>query len=64
MPTYEYECATCRRAFEAEQKISEAPLKKCVREGCGGDVQRTIPRSTNFVLKGSGWFKDGYGKRP
>lgn len=64
MPTYDYECKKCTYTFEAEQKISEAPLKKCVREGCTGDVKRTIPRATSFVLKGSGWFKDGYGKRP
>lgn len=60
MLTYEYECKKCEYRFEAEQKISEAPLKRCVREGCSGEVKRLIPRSTSFVLKGSGWYKDGY----
>jgi len=59
--TYDYECKTCGYCFEAEQKITEAPLKKCVRESCGGDVKRLI-HASGFVLKGTGWYRDGYGK--
>jgi putative FmdB family regulatory protein len=29
MPTYEYECERCKRVFEVERKISEAPLTTC-----------------------------------
>jgi putative FmdB family regulatory protein len=29
MPTYEYECSKCGRAFEADQKISDPPLTSC-----------------------------------
>ena len=127
MPTYEYECDRCKRTFEAEQRITAAPLSvcplpdartrverfhefqgaggaiswnrrpfsehpdRCVCQGddptphrhhsdwrlscarcscveytpafslaCGGSLRRLIPGSTSFVLKGSGWFKDGY----
>jgi len=132
MPTYEYECAKCKRSFETEQKISDPPLTVCPRtltveerhcffkntcgtngwtsrrgkepgsthpdrcacqgndptphkhyneppfscarcsecdgytpalperKVCGGDLKRVIAGSTAFVLKGSGWFKDGY----
>ncbi len=132
MPVYEYECEKCKRMFEVERKISEAPLAacplpdartrverydafgdaggalswngrsfsehpdRCVCQGsdptphrhyddaaiprgfggcarcgcveytpaftpaCGGSVRRLISGSTSFVLKGSGWFKDGY----
>jgi putative FmdB family regulatory protein len=128
MPTYEYECDACKRAFEFEQKISDPPLQRCplpdprtvderqksfdsaggamswnyrsfaihpdrcVCQGtdstphrhyeedhscarcikctkyqpqisepsCDGPVQRLISGSTSFVLKGTGWFKDGY----
>jgi putative FmdB family regulatory protein len=66
MPTYEYECERCKETFEVEQKMSDPPLTVCrlpipgrVRV-CGGTVKRLISRSTTFVLKGSGWFKDGY----
>lgn len=27
---------------------------------CGEEVKRLIAGSTRFVLKGTGWFKDGY----
>lgn len=27
---------------------------------CGGKVTRLIAGTTSFVLKGTGWFKDGY----
>ncbi len=57
MPVYEYECLKCKKNFEAFQKLSEKPLKKC--SFCGGPVQRLISQ-TSFSLKGGGWYKDGY----
>ena len=56
MPTYEYECTKGHR-FEAQQRISEDPLKTC--RVCRSKVRRLIS-ATNFVLKGSGWYSDGY----
>lgn len=62
MPTYEYECEKCKKVFEAEQKISDAPLSthEGGRKPCGGKVKRLISGSSSFVLKGGGWAKDGY----
>lgn len=60
MPTYSYECSTCKQEFEREQKISDPPLKECDTPGCPGTPKRTIPASTSFVLKGKGWYRDGY----
>jgi len=57
MPTYDYRCDKCKKAFEYFQKISEPPLKKC--PDCGGDVKRLVSAAT-FALKGGGWYKDGY----
>jgi putative FmdB family regulatory protein len=57
MPTYEYEC-TNGHHFEVEQSIKDAPLKRC--KVCRAKVQRLISAS-NFILKGSGWYADGYG---
>jgi putative FmdB family regulatory protein len=59
MPTYTYACAACDHEFEREQRISEDPLKKCPK--CGKNkAYRTISQG-NFILKGGGWYSDGYG---
>ena len=57
MPTYEYRCKKCQHEFEKVQKITEAPVKTCPK--CKGAVVRLVSSST-FMLKGSGWYKDGY----
>lgn len=53
---YEYECKKCGE-FEIEQRITDGKLEKC--PSCEGEVRRLISKSS-FVLKGKGWFKDGY----
>lgn len=57
MPIYEYGCQQCSHAFSKMQKISDAPLRECPK--CGGEVKKLIS-STSFVLKGGGWYADGY----
>ena len=57
MPTYEYECADCKRVFEIRQRISEPPLQTCDR--CGGTVRRLISPAP-FILKGGGWYVTDY----
>jgi putative FmdB family regulatory protein len=59
MPTYTYGCDACGAEFEKEQRISEAPLKKCPK--CGKSKARRLIASGNFILKGGGWYSDGYG---
>jgi putative FmdB family regulatory protein len=61
MPIYEYECGKCGKRFEYMQKMSEAPKKKC--ESCGGKLEKLIS-SSGFILKGGGWYKDLYSKKP
>jgi predicted nucleic acid-binding Zn ribbon protein len=70
MPTYEYQCE-CGKVFEYEQRISEPALTTCpfCRDGgecpyCGRrdtpcKVERLV-NGGNFILKGGGWYKDGY----
>jgi predicted nucleic acid-binding Zn ribbon protein len=69
MATFDYLCERCGQEFEVEQRLSDPPLTECprvvlVRIGieymCYGTLRRQIPSSTNFVLKGRGWAKDGY----
>jgi putative FmdB family regulatory protein len=60
MPIYEYQCQQCAAVTEKIQKLSDKPLTKC--EACGGKLVKLLSR-TAFVLKGSGWYKDGYGAK-
>src|SRR5258706_855538 len=57
MPTYEYECNK-GHVFEVEQSINEDALKRC--KVCRSKVRRLISAG-HFILKGSGWYADGYG---
>ena len=61
MPIYEYQCQKCGKEFEYQQSMKDPPKKKC--EKCGGKLERLISQSA-FVLKGGGWYKDLYSKKP
>lgn len=55
---YEYKCKKCEREFEEIQQMSDPPIQVC--EKCGGEVGRLISGTPVFILKGTGWYKDGY----
>lgn len=58
--TYEYVCTSCDHHWEAEQSISAAPLQKCPK--CRKNTaKRQISGGAGFILKGGGWYADGYG---
>jgi putative FmdB family regulatory protein len=58
--TYEYLCTACEHVWEAEQSISEAPLKVCPR--CNAEAaKRQVSGGAGFILKGGGWYADLYG---
>lgn len=57
MPIYEYECTSCDKVFEVRQRISDEPLRNC--PDCGGMVKKIVSASS-FLLKGGGWYADGY----
>lgn len=61
MPTYDYKCEACGHEFETTQKISDNPLKKCPK--CGKMKLKRLIGSANFVLKGKGWYRDGYSNK-
>ena len=58
MPIYEYACAKCESEFEAEQRITDEPLKTCPK--CRSRRVKRLISQTSFALKGGGWFADGY----
>ena len=54
MPTYVYECSSCKDVYEVEQRITEDALKDC-RCGSKGTIKRVIqPVAISF--KGSGFY--------
>jgi putative FmdB family regulatory protein len=57
MPVYEYECDTCCKVFEVQQRMADAPLSSCPE--CKGSVKKVMSMSS-FQLKGGGWYADGY----
>ena len=59
MPIYEYQCQACGHQFETTQRITEDPLKECPQ--CHKPQLQRLISSTAFMLKGGGWYKDGYG---
>lgn len=66
-PTYEYGCDNGHE-FEEVQSVHDAPLTVCPIvipfsgpdfEKCEASVKRLLC-PTAFILKGGGWFRDGY----
>jgi putative FmdB family regulatory protein len=58
MPTYDYECKSCRHTFEAFQSIRDEPLKKCPK--CGKAVRRLFGGGLGIIFKGSGFYTTDY----
>ena len=65
MPIYEYKCENCGHEFEEMLHFSERdnPINDpCPFPTCTGKVHLKMSLGS-FHLKGSGWYKDGYGKK-
>ncbi|MBJ19309.1 MAG: zinc ribbon domain-containing protein [bacterium] len=59
MPTYDYQCQKCGFEFERDQRITEDPIKTCPE--CKSRQARRLLSAPSFILKGGGWYADGYG---
>ncbi len=60
MPTYEYECLSCKHRFEALQSITSKPKTKCPQ--CGKKLKKLISSAGGFIFKGSGFYATDYKK--
>jgi putative FmdB family regulatory protein len=58
MPTYEYECRSCKHRFEEFQSITEEPIKVCPK--CGKAVRRLFGGGMGIIFKGSGFYTTDY----
>jgi putative FmdB family regulatory protein len=66
MPTYEYECAKCKKDFEIFQSMKDDALTVCPKEKCRmktwgkGKVKRKLGVGAGFIFKGSGFYITDY----
>ena len=66
MPTYEYECAKCRKTFEVFQSMKDDALTTCTKETCTqknwgkGSVKRLLGTGAGLIFKGSGFYITDY----
>jgi len=59
MPTYDYECSSCKYSFEKFQAITEKPKRKCPR--CGRmTLRRLIGNGAAVIFRGSGFYQTDY----
>lgn len=59
MPIYEYKCKSCGDVVEIIARVGDRPLTKCRK--CSGRMEKLVSRAA-FILKGGGWFNEGYNK--
>lgn len=65
MPIYVFECPNCldtKDLMVSSHKEAEDTIMECDREKCEGLKMKHVIAPTSFILKGSGWAKDGYQK--
>jgi putative FmdB family regulatory protein len=58
MPFFDYRCQACGHAFEAMQKINDAPLVTC--PACQADTLQKQLSAPVFRLKGGGWYETDF----
>lgn len=64
MPTHNYQCKKCKEKYEVFYTSigavdREEPVEKC--PSCKSkQKKRLFSPCTSFVLKGKGWYRDGY----
>jgi len=62
MPTYEYQCDTCKNTFDIFQSIKASPLRKAECPACKQErpVRRLISTGGAVLFKGSGFYQTDY----
>jgi putative FmdB family regulatory protein len=67
MPTYSFRCSDCDHLFEKFfskiPKDGEVLDVKCTSCKSKSVVRWFSGKGSDFVLRGSGWYRDGYGNK-
>ncbi|MEL7239934.1 MAG: zinc ribbon domain-containing protein [Planctomycetota bacterium] len=59
MPTYDYQCSSCGKAWESFQSMSARPTRKCPY--CGKlTAKRLIGIGAGVIFKGGGFYETDY----
>jgi putative FmdB family regulatory protein len=67
MPRYTYACESCGTEITERRSMAERDDLPTCQHGeafhpASHPMKRTLGQ-TSFVLKGEGWFRDGYGQK-
>ncbi len=54
LPTYEYQCKSCKAVYELRQGFDAETTHKC--EECGKGIAKRILSTPAVVFKGDGWY--------
>ena len=54
MPTYEYQCQSCKKSYELQQGFSAETTHTC--EKCGKGIAKRVLHAPTVVFKGSGFY--------
>lgn len=65
MPIYDYKCPLCKNTLEIFQDFDDdSPVCKfCKKNKQEIKMEKQVSKNSTFILKGSGWARDGYTKR-
>jgi putative FmdB family regulatory protein len=59
MPTYEYECRSCKHRFDLRQSFQDEPQAACPK--CKGESRRVF-HPAPIIFKGSGFYVTDHSK--
>jgi len=54
VPTYEYQCKSCKAVYELRQGFDAETTHKC--EECGKGIAKRVLHAPPVVFKGGGWY--------
>jgi putative FmdB family regulatory protein len=54
VPTYEYQCNSCKAVYELRQGFDAETTHKC--EECGKGTAKRVLHAPPVLFKGSGWY--------
>jgi len=64
VPIYEYECTSCEKRFELNQKMTDPTILTCDQLGCAeAKPVNKIISAPAIMFKGTGWYVTDYSNK-